>query len=158
MDQLKLFEAAFCIHQPCPVRSVLVADCFCLEIEGHPVSSRIKAVVIHQQPMFPGSCSDCRSQHRTCNDTSSFSLSVMQLVKIHSDLRSLSRRRKHLGFAPQLRASKATRTRRPRGAAFVSPPEEARRSSLRSFGFPLHKSRGHLSFCTGFQKSKSSEC
>lgn len=158
MDQLKLFDAASCIHPHCPVRSGLAADCFCLEIEGHPVSSRVKAVVVHQRPMLPGSCSDRRSQYRTCNDTFSFSLSVMQLVKIQSDLGSLSRRRERLGFTPQPRASKATRTRRPRGVAFVYPPEEARRSSLRSFGFPRHKYRGHLSFCTGFQKSKSSEC
>ena len=160
MHQLNLFEAAFSIHQPCPVRSRLAADWFCLEIEGQPMS-----IIPHQgnrrSPSMHISGELFRLTFTTAylpGYTFSFALSVVQLVKMHSARRASSPRREHLGFAPQLRASKATRTRRPRGAAFVSPPEEARRSSLRSFGFPLHKSRGHLSFCTGFQKSKSSEC
>ena len=151
MHQLNLFEAAFSIHQPCPVRSRLAADWFCLEIEGQPMS-----VIPHQGNRRSSSMHISGELFRLTFTTAylqgytfSFALSVMQLVKMHSARRASSPRRERLGLRPNYEPQEL-RARGARGVAvFVSPPGEARRSRLRSFGFPRHQSRGHLIFCTG---------
>ena len=138
MHQLNLFEAAFSIHQPCPVRSRLAADWFCLEIEGQPMS-----VIPHQGNRRSSSMHISGELFRLTFTTAylqgytfSFALSVMQLVKMHSARRASSPRREHLGFAPHLRASRATRTRRSRGRGLRLPARRGPPVAPAEFWFP----------------------